>query len=53
MAEAVRTGLAGHVSDLLWRRPRVLLLVLIVPPALWLGVIYLGSLFALLAQSFF
>ena len=23
------------------------------PPLLWLGVIYLGSLFALLAQSFF
>jgi putative spermidine/putrescine transport system permease protein len=27
--------------------------LLLTPPALWLGVIYLGSLFALLAQSFF
>ena len=30
-----------------------MLLLLLVPPLLWLGVIYLGSLFALLAQSFF
>jgi putative spermidine/putrescine transport system permease protein len=48
-----RTGAAGRVSDLLWRRPNILLLALILPPALWLGIIYLGSLFALLAQSFF
>lgn len=43
----------GRVSDSLWRHPRILLLLLVVPPALWLGIIYLGSLFALLAQSFF
>lgn len=53
MADARPNGAFGHLSDLLWRRPRVLLLLLIGPPALWLGVIYLGSLFALLAQSFF
>ena len=41
------------VSDFLWRRPGLLLLLMILPPALWLGVIYVGSLFALLAQSFF
>ena len=46
-------GLVGRFSDLLWRSPRLLLALLVVPPALWLGVIYLGSLFALLAQSFF
>jgi len=28
-------------------------MLLLVPPLLWLGVVYLGSLFALLAQSFF
>ena len=28
-------------------------LLLLTPPLLWLGVVYLGSLFALLAQSFF
>jgi putative spermidine/putrescine transport system permease protein len=37
----------------LWRRPVVLLLLLLTPPLLWLGVIYLGSLLALLLQSFF
>lgn len=43
----------AHLSDALWRRPRLFLLLLLAPPVLWLGVIYLGSLFALLAQSFF
>ena len=41
------------LSDLLWRRPSVLLALLLAPPLLWLGVVYLGALFALLAQSFF
>ena len=53
MAEAVRKGVFSWLSDLFWRRPNMLVLLLIIPPALWLGVIYLGSLFALLAQSFF
>lgn len=44
--------LAGF-SDRLWRNPRLLLLLLLAPPLTWLGVVYLGSLFALLAQSFF
>jgi len=34
-------------------RPRLALLALIAPPLLWLGVVYLGSLFSLLVQSFF
>lgn len=34
-------------------RPRLTLALLLTPPLLWLGVIYLGSLLALLAQSFF
>jgi putative spermidine/putrescine transport system permease protein len=42
-----------RLSDFLWRCPRVLLLLLLGPPLLWLGVIYVGSLFALLLQSFF
>lgn len=46
-------GLAGSFSDLLWRKPNSLLLLLLIPPLLWLGIIYLGSLFSLLAQSFF
>jgi putative spermidine/putrescine transport system permease protein len=52
-AAAAPLSLVARMSDLLWRRPGVLILLLIVPPALWLGIIYLGSLFALLAQSFF
>ncbi len=54
MAEARHhKGPIARLSDLFWRKPTVLLLALILPPALWLGVVYLGSLFALLAQSFF
>ena len=41
------------VSDILFRNPRWLLLLLLAPPLLWLGIVYLGSLFALLLQSFF
>jgi putative spermidine/putrescine transport system permease protein len=48
-----RGGLFGRIADVLWRRPGLLLLIMLAPPVLWLGVIYLGSLFALLAQSFF
>ena len=49
MAEAARSPF----SDALWRRPNLLLLLLVTPPLLWLGIVYLGSLIALLAQSFF
>jgi putative spermidine/putrescine transport system permease protein len=48
-----RAGLFGALSDYFWRRPRVLLLLLLAPPLLWLGIIYVGSLIALLLQSFF
>jgi len=46
-------GLLRRLSDLLVTRPRLLLLVLLGPPLVWLGVVYLGALFALLLQSFF
>lgn len=48
-----RGGLFGAVSDLFWRRPRLLLFLMLTPPLLWLGIIYIGSLIALLLQSFF
>ncbi|AWC22641.1 Inner membrane ABC transporter permease protein YdcU [Aminobacter sp. MSH1] len=48
-----RGGFAGSLSDLLWRRPSLLLFLMLAPPLLWLGVVYIGSLIALLAQSFF
>ncbi len=46
-------GLGDRLTGLFWRHPRVLLIVLIAPPLLWLGVVYLGSLAALLLQSFY
>ncbi len=48
-----RRGLLGALSDLFWRRPRLLLVLMLAPPVLWLGVVYVGSLLALLLQSFF
>lgn len=48
-----RGGVAGAMSDAFWRHPGLLLFLMLTPPVLWLGIIYLGSLFALLAQSFF
>jgi len=47
------SGALGRLSDLLWRRPGLLLVLLLTPPLLWLGIVYIGALFALLAQSFF
>ncbi len=48
-----RPRLRAAASDLFWRRPRLLLALLLAPPLLWLGIVYLGALAALLAQSFF
>jgi putative spermidine/putrescine transport system permease protein len=41
------------VSNLFYRRSTLRLLLLLTPPLLWFGVVYLGSLLALLAQSFY
>lgn len=46
-------GLADRLTAVFWRHPRVLLAILLTPPLLWLGVVYLGSLAALLLQSFY
>jgi putative spermidine/putrescine transport system permease protein len=46
-------GLRRRASDLLYTRRGLLLLLLLAPPLLWFGVIYLGSLIALLANAFF
>ncbi len=50
---APRGGALRRLSDLLYTRRGLLLLALLAPPLLWFGVIYLGSLFALLANAFF
>jgi putative spermidine/putrescine transport system permease protein len=48
-----RRGRSGRLSDFFWRNPKIFLLLMLTPPLTWLGVVYLGSLFALLLQSFF
>jgi putative spermidine/putrescine transport system permease protein len=48
-----RGGMLGRLSDLFWRVRDCCLLLMLTPPLLWLGVIYIGSLIALLLQSFF
>jgi putative spermidine/putrescine transport system permease protein len=42
-----------RLSTVLYRRGGLLTLLLLAPPLAWLGIVYLGSLFALLVQSFF
>jgi putative spermidine/putrescine transport system permease protein len=42
-----------RLSTFLYRRPTLALVLLLAPPMLWMGVIYLGSLFTLVIQSFF
>lgn len=41
------------LSDLFYRRPAALTAMLLGPPLAWIGIVYLGSLFALLLQSFY
>ena len=48
-----RGGFFGSLSDAFWRHPKLLLFLMLTPPLLWLGIIYIGSLIALLLQSFF
>ena len=56
MTQAIDTpqlGLANRLSTLLYTQRGLLLGLLLVPPLLWFGIVYLGSLFSLLANSFF
>jgi putative spermidine/putrescine transport system permease protein len=41
------------LSTFLYRRPNFYILLLLIPPLLWFGTVYLGSLFTLLAQSMY
>ena len=50
---AAAGSLGRRLSTALYLRPALLLMLLLTPPLLWLGIVYLGSLFALLLQSFF
>ena len=42
-----------RISDALYIKPKLLLALLLIPPILWMGVIYLGSLINLLVYSFY
>ena len=57
MSQAVvaerENGILERISDLFLVRPKLLTFVLLLPPLLWIGVVYVGSLFALLLQSFY
>ena len=44
---------SGPISDAFFARPELLTLLLLLPPLLWIGIVYIGSLFALLLQSFY
>jgi len=44
---------ARGIGAALWRRPWLLTAALLAPPLLWLAVVYVGSLVALLLQSFY
>lgn len=46
-------GIKRWIANTLYRRNTVFLLLLLTPPLLWFGVVYLGSLFTLLWQSFY
>jgi putative spermidine/putrescine transport system permease protein len=46
-------GSLEKISDFFFARPKLLTLILLLPPLLWIGLVYVGSLFALLLQSFY
>lgn len=46
-------GVLRRVSTFLYRRPAFYITLLLIPPLLWFGTVYLGSLFTLLANSFY
>ncbi len=50
---AVRGGPLTWASDVFFRRPGLLTVLLLLPPVLWICVVYIGSLMALLMQSFY
>jgi putative spermidine/putrescine transport system permease protein len=51
--DARKPHILDGLSDLFQSRPKLLTLLLLLPPLLWIGIVYIGSLFALLIQSFY
>ena len=52
-AASLDGGVFRHLSDVFVRRPALLTFLLLAPPLLWLGIVYLGALLALLLHSFY
>ena len=50
---AMTSRVLRNVSNTLYRKNNLFLFLLLTPPLLWFGVVYLGSLIALLWQSFY
>ncbi|WP_434555297.1 ABC transporter permease [Pseudomonas putida] len=50
---AAANGPLRRLSNLLYRKPALYLSLLLIPPLLWFGAIYLGSLLTLLWQGFY
>ncbi|MBR9840700.1 MAG: ABC transporter permease [Rhodobacteraceae bacterium] len=48
-----RGGLLPRLVDWILRHPRMFVFLMVLPITLWLGIVYVGSLIALLIQSFF
>lgn len=48
-----RKGLRQRIADVLYQRRTLTLFLLLTPPLLWFGVVYVGSLLTLLGQSIF
>ncbi len=46
-------GVLTRISDYFFANPKTFTLLLLIPPLLWIGIVYVGSLFALLLQSFY
>jgi len=53
MTAAVTDTQRGGLSDFFYRNSGLLTLALLLPPLLWIGIVYIGSLLALLLQSFY
>jgi putative spermidine/putrescine transport system permease protein len=53
VAASAGEPLLRRTATYLYRRPRFYLGLLLIPPLLWFGTVYVGSLFALLANSFY
>jgi putative spermidine/putrescine transport system permease protein len=53
MPATIKNPALRAFSNTLYRKNNLFLFLLLTPPLLWFGVVYLGSLFALLWQSFY